>query len=103
MLLQERHLPFHLIRHERIIGGEPAPVRAARFLKSEVGRGRDAAMRVPIVGEHLHPPREARRVAPGDLQALVRRAVVDDDDLNVGIGLGQDALDGRGEERRMIE
>ena len=103
MLLQERHLPFHLIRHERIVGGEPAPVTAARFLKSEVGRGRDAAICISIVGEHLHPSREARRVAPGDLQAPVRRAIVDDDDLNVGIGLSKHALDGRGEKRRMIE
>ena len=89
MPLHEGELPLDLFGKEQVVGVQPGDPVAPGLLEPPVRRRRHPPV---FLGEDPHPPVGAG-VALHDGQASVRGAVVDDDKLQLPVGLAKDALD----------
>ena len=86
-------LPLEPIGHRHVVGIESRDVAAARVIEPEVQRGGEALTFVVAKDD------EARVLVAGEeLRRAILRAVVDDDELELGERLPEDAADGRVEE-----
>src|SRR6185295_11545309 len=93
--VEKRHLAFEVARQPGVVGVEERDVTAARDPQPRVACGGGAGMRFAAVNDLLEVWRQRRFELGG-----VRRAVVDDDQLEIGERLGEDGTDGLGDERR---
>ncbi len=90
---QMPHLALEAVPRPQVVGVEKGHELAARVLQAGI-----TGARHPAVG--LAP--KAYVVARRDRRAGVGRAIVDHDHLGWRIGLGDGALDGRGQVRRAV-
>ena len=82
-------MAFELIRQEDVVGVEARHPLAAGFLEAAVARRGDA----PVCLGNQADPTVAAGIALRDGAASIRRAVIDDQQLEVSPTLGQDTLD----------
>ena len=87
---EQRDLAGKLLRVPPVVGIEKGDVLAVGFLNGPVARG----AKTPVGVLHI---KDALSEAGGDGRSVIGGAVVDDDDLDVRVGLGEDAFDGLGE------
>ena len=94
--VEDLDLAFDLVGTKAVVRVEEGEVVTRRQLDRAVSRGAHARVLLPLVAQR-------RAEAPRDVAAGVGRAVVEDDQLDGGVGLREDALDRLGQVRRAVE
>src|SRR5205823_13380684 len=90
---QDGGLLFQLLRQPDIVGVDEGDVVAARAADAQVACRAHAAVLVAGVVQVAYPGGVQGGVAPGDRSAAVGRAIVDQQQLPVGVGLSEYAGD----------
>jgi len=85
---QLRDQPSELVRQHDVVGRRPGQQIAARVIQRMVQGGGETLVRLP---QEQHP--RLADILPDPVLQIVVRAVVDDDQLPIRIGLGKDASD----------
>src|SRR5688500_3114140 len=88
---------------EHVVAGEVGNVRAGREAHELVERCRLASILARLIPEHSTSTGVLVHPAPDDLRRAVRRTIIDDEQLDRRIRLGDDALEAGDYKARMVE
>ena len=103
MFVQQADLPRELVRQEDVVRIEECEQLAACLRDAEIARGALAAVGVFRVLEITDAVRPATRIVAGQGRTAIGRAVVDQQQFPLRIGLRHDAVDRFGQETDAVE